>query len=195
MENCSQCDREFNKKHLSPIISELAKNKAAFRKVFKSENPKFCRPCRLQWLELGKVRGDKVEEFIENMTFAKRIKTSESDDNFDTTLEVPGHSGMQNNVSDVTSALNDQVPGSSVMQNSDSEVTPASNEQVGENFDQDAFLHAEKERDQWYQLWINGFCSSETGDEYLQKMEKYATKWKESERKMKQINQKYEPLV
>ena len=75
MENCSQCDREFNKKHLSPIISELAKNKAAFRKVFKSENPKFCRPCRLQWLELGKVRGDKVEEFIENMTFAKRIKT------------------------------------------------------------------------------------------------------------------------
>ena len=195
MENCSQCDREFNKKHLSPIISELAKNKAAFRKVFKSENPKFCRPCRLQWLELGKVRGDKVEEFIENMTFAKKIKTSESDDNFDTTLEVPGHSGMQNNVSDVASALNDQVPGPSVMQNSDSEVTPASNEQVGENFDQDAFLQAEKERDQWYQLWINGFCSSETGDEYLQKMEKYATKWKESERKMKQINQKYEPLV
>ena len=195
MENCSQCDREFNKKHLSPIISELAKNKAAFRKVFKSENPKFCRPCRLQWLELGKVRGDKVEEFIENMTFAKRIKTSESDDNFDTTLAAPGHSRMQNNVSDVTSALNDQVPGPSVMQNSDSEVTPASNEQVGENFDQDAFLHAEKESDQWYQLWINGFCSSETGDEYLQKMEKYATKWKESERKMKQINQKYEPLV
>ena len=115
MENCSQCDREFNKKHLSPIISELAKNKSAFRKVFKSENPKFCRPCRLQWLELGKVRGDKVEEFIENMTFAKRIKTSESDDNFDTTLEVPGHSGMQKNVSDVTSALNDQVPGPSVI--------------------------------------------------------------------------------
>ena len=194
--NCSQCNKEFSRKHLSPIINDLVRHKTAFRKVFeKNENPKFCKACKNKWLDLGKIKSDKVKEFIENMTSLNKKETSIDDNEkndtgnqndkklhgikqnvSDTDLAVSGPSGMQNNASEVTSAINDHL-------------------QAGENLDQDSFLHAQKERDHWYQLWINGFCSSETGDEYLSKMEEYAKKWKESEKKMKEINPKYEPLV
>ena len=178
-ESCSQCDKEFSKKHLSPIVNHLAKNKTAFRQVFENENSKFCRTCGPKWLELGKIRGDKVEEFIKNMTLVKKNKATKAEedcDNFDTNLTIPGPSGIQNNVSEVTSAKNDQI-------------------QVEENQDQDSFLQAKKERDHWYKLWITGFCSDETGDEYMTKMDEYGRKWKESERKMHESNPHYEPLV
>ena len=181
-ENCSQCDKEFSKKHLSPIVNYLAKNKTAFRQVFENENSKFCRTCGPKWLELGKIRGDKVEEFIENMTLVKKNKATKAEedcDNFETNLTIPGPSGIQNNVSEVTSAKNDQIQ---VEENQDQDI-------------QDSFLQAKKERDHWYKLWITGFCSDETGDEYMAKMDEYGRKWKESERKMNESNPNYKPLV
>ena len=56
-------------------------------------------------------------------------------------------------------------------------------------------FNAKKERDHWYKLWIEGFCSDETGDEYQAKMKEYGRKWKELERKMNEINPEYEPLL
>ena len=194
--HCSQCAREFLTKHLVPLINDLVKNKSAFREAFENEDPKFCRSCKKKWLELGKLKSDKVKDFIENMKSLNRKENSEDENEksnteknkndkifhenepnvSDTDLAIPGPSGMQNNASGVTSATNDHL-------------------QVEENLDQDSFLHAEKERDHWYQLWIQGFCSDETGEEYQAKMKEYGRKWKESERKMNEINPEYEPLV
>ena len=79
--NCSQCNKEFSRKHLSPIINDLVRHKTAFRKVFeKNENPKFCKACKNKWLDLGKIKSDKVKEFIENMTSLNKKETSIDDD-------------------------------------------------------------------------------------------------------------------
>ena len=78
---CSQCEREFLTKHLVPLIDDLIKNKSAFREAFENKNPKFCRSCKRKWLELGKLKSDKVKDFIENMkSMNNKRKTLKSRD-------------------------------------------------------------------------------------------------------------------
>ena len=192
---CSQCEREFLTKHLVPLIDDLIKNKSAFREAFENKNPKFCRSCKRKWLELGKLKIDKVKDFIENMKSMNKKETVE-DDNKESDTENQNYKTLhenEQNVSDTDLA----VPGPSGMQNNTSKVTPATNDhlQEEENLNQDSFLNAKKERDHWYKLWIEGFCSDETGDEYQAKMKEYGRKWKELERKMNEINPEYEPLL
>ena len=101
--NCSQCDKEFLKKHLFPILNELVRNKTLFRKQFENINPKFCRTCKNRWLELGKLKSDKANELIQKMISSKKDGDNVKSDDKD--LAVPGPSGIQNNASYVPPVL------------------------------------------------------------------------------------------
>ena len=177
---CSQCERELFRKHLSPVISDLVKNKTAFRKVFKNENSKFCKTCKNKWLQLGKLRkNDEVKEFIENM---RAVKSKTIHDNFDADIVAAGPSGMQKNVSEVTTASGVQ---SQLVGNIENKELSGSPDEMKE------YTDAKKLRDHWYQKWINGYCSSRTSDQYMKEMAEYARKWKDSEKRMEELKDEY----
>ena len=202
-ENCSQCDKEFLKKHLFPILNELVRNKTLFRKQFENINPKFCRTCKNRWLELGKLKSDKANELIQKMISSKKDGGNVKSDDKD--LAVPGPSGIQKNASCVPPVLssNEEVDNveietgkicESVTNSSPSTSGNSGSEiEVKKNYNDNIknFIDAKKERDFWHQQWIQGMCSDRVGDAFDAEMDVYAKNWKRSEMKMKEFTQEY----
>ena len=200
-ENCSQCDKEFLKKHLFPILNELVRNKTLFRKQFENINPKFCRTCKNRWLELGKLKSDKANEFIQKMISSKKDGGNVKSDDKD--LAVPGPSGIQNNASYVPPVLssNEEVDngkieiGKELVPSSYASTSGTSGSQieVKKNYNDNIknFIDAKKERDYWYKEWIEGMCSDRVGDDFNAEMDVYGKNWKRSELKMKEFTEEY----
>ena len=205
--NCSQCDREISKKNLVPIVDDLVRNKTLFRKQFENINPKFCKTCKNRWLELGKMKRDKADEFIQKMTSLRRDGSTKGDNvkSDDKDLAVPGPSGIQKNASCVTPVLssNEEVDNvdietgkicESVTNSSPSTSGNSGSEiEVKKNYNDNIknFIDAKKERDFWHQQWIQGMCSDRVGDAFDAEMDVYAKNWKRSEMKMKEFTQEY----
>ena len=199
--NCSQCDKEFLKKHLFPILNELVRNKTLFRKQFENINPKFCRTCKNRWLELGKLKSDKANEFIQKMISSKKDGDNVKSDDKD--LAVPGPSGIQNNASYVPPVLssNKEVDngeieiGKKLVPSSYASTSGTSGSQieVKKNYNDNInnFIDAKKERDYWYKEWIEGMCSDRVGDAFNAEMDVYGKNWKRSELKMKEFTEEY----
>ena len=200
-ENCSQCDKEFLKKHLFPILNELVRNKTLFRKQFENINPKFCRTCKNRWLELGKLKSDKANELIQKMISSKKDGGNVKSDDKD--LAVPGPSGIQNNASYVPPVLssNKEVDngeieiGKKLVPSSYASTSGTSGSQieVKKNYNDNIknFIDAKKERDYWYKEWIEGMCSDRVGDAFNAEMDVYGKNWKRSELKMKEFTEEY----
>ena len=200
-ENCSQCDKEFLKKHLFPILNELVRNKTLFRKQFENINPKFCRTCKNRWLELGKLKSDKANELIQKMISSKKDGGNVKSDDKD--LAVPGPSGIQNNASYVPPVLssNEEVDngkieiGKELVPSSYASTSGTSGSQieVKKNYNDNIknFIDAKKERDYWYKEWIEGMCSDRVGDAFNAEMDVYGKNWKRSELKMKEFTEEY----
>ena len=200
-ENCSQCDKEFLKKHLFPILNELVRNKTLFRKQFENINPKFCRTCKNRWLELGKLKSDKANELIQKMISSKKDGGNVKSDDKD--LAVPGPSGIQNNASYVPPVLssNEEVDngkieiGKELVPSSYASTSGTSGSQieVKKNYNDNIknFIDAKKERDYWYKEWIEGMCSDRVGDDFNAEMDVYGKNWKRSELKMKEFTEEY----
>ena len=199
--NCSQCDKEFLKKHLFPILNELVRNKTLFRKQFENINPKFCRTCKNRWLELGKLKSDKANELIQKMISSKKDGGNVKSDDKD--LAVPGPSGIQNNASYVPPVLssNEEVDngeieiGKKLVPSSYAITSGTSGSQieVKKNYNDNIknFIDAKKERDYWYKEWIEGMCSDRVGDAFNAEMDVYGKNWKRSELKMKEFTEEY----
>ena len=199
--HCSQCDKEFLKKHLFPIVNELVRNKTLFRKQFENSNPKFCRTCKNRWLELGKLKSDKANEFIQKMISSKKDGDNVKSDDKD--LAVPGPSGIQNNASYVPPVLssNEEVDngeieiGKKLVPSSYAITSGTSGSQieVKKNYNDNIknFIDAKKERDYWYKEWIEGMCSDRVGDAFNAEMDVYGKNWKRSELKMKEFTEEY----
>ena len=199
--NCSQCDKEFLKKHLFPILNELVRNKTLFRKQFENINPKFCRTCKNRWLELGKLKSDKANELIQKMISSKKDGGNVKSDDKD--LAVPGPSGIQNNASYVPPVLssNEEVDngeidiGKKLVPSSYASTSGTSGSQieVKKNYNDNIknFIDAKKERDYWYKEWIEGMCSDRVGDAFNAEMDVYGKNWKRSELKMKEFTEEY----
>ena len=199
--HCSQCDKEFLKKHLFPIVNELVRNKTLFRKQFENINPKFCRTCKNRWLELGKLKSDKANEFIQKMISSKKDGDNVKSDDKD--LAVPGPSGIQNNASYVPPVLssNEEVDngeidiGKKLVPSSYASTSGTSGSQieVKKNYNDNIknFIDAKKERDYWYKEWIEGMCSDRVGDDFNAEMDVYGKNWKRSELKMKEFTEEY----
>ena len=200
-ENCSQCDKEFLKKHLFPILNELVRNKTLFRKQFENINPKFCRTCKNRWLELGKLKSDKANELIQKMISSKKDGGNVKSDDKD--LAVPGPSGIQNTASYVPPVLssNEEVDngeieiGKKLVPSSYASTSGTSGSQieVKKNYNDNIknFIDAKKERDYWYKEWIEGMCSDRVGDAFNAEMDVYGKNWKRSELKMKEFTEEY----
>ena len=200
-ENCSQCDKEFLKKHLFPILNELVRNKTLFRKQFENINPKFCRTCKNRWLELGKLKSDKANELIQKMISSKKDGGNVKSDDKD--LAVPGPSGIQNTASYVPPVLssNEEVDngeieiGKKLVPSSYASTSGTSGSQieVKKNYNDNIknFIDAKKERDYWYKEWIEGMCSDRVGDDFNAEMDVYGKNWKRSELKMKEFTEEY----
>ena len=199
--NCSQCDKEFLKKHLFPILNELVRNKTLFRKQFENINPKFCRTCKNRWLELGKLKSDKANELIQKMISSKKDGDNVKSDDKD--LAVPGPSGIQNNASYVPPVLssNEEVDngeieiGKKLVPSSYAITSGTSGSQIevkkNNNDNINNFIDAKKERDYWYKEWIEGMCSDRVGDDFNAEMDVYGKNWKRSELKMKEFTEEY----
>ena len=199
--HCSQCDKEFLKKHLFPIVNELVRNKTLFRKQFENINPKFCRTCKNRWLELGKLKSDKANELIQKMISSKKDGGNVKSDDKD--LAVPGPSGIQNNASYVPPVLssNEEVDngeieiGKKLVPSSYASTSGTSGSQieVKKNYNDNMknFIDAKKERDYWYKEWIEGMCSDRVGDAFNAEMDVYGKNWKRSELKMKEFTEEY----
>ena len=199
--HCSQCDKEFLKKHLFPILNELVRNKTLFRKQFENINPKFCRTCKNRWLELGKLKSDKANELIQKMISSKKDGGNVKSDDKD--LAVPGPSGIQNNASYVPPVLssNEEVDnveieiGKKLVPSSYASTSGTSGSQieVKKNYNDNIknFIDAKKERDYWYKEWIEGMCSDRVGDAFNAEMDVYGKNWKRSELKMKEFTEEY----
>ena len=199
--HCSQCDKEFLKKHLFPILNELVRNKTLFRKQFENINPKFCRTCKNRWLELGKLKSDKANELIQKMISSKKDGGNVKSDDKD--LAVPGPSGIQNNASYVPPVLssNEEVDngeieiGEKLVPSSYASTSGTSGSQieVKKNYNDNIknFIDAKKERDYWYKEWIEGMCSDRVGDDFNAEMDVYGKNWKRSELKMKEFTEEY----
>ena len=199
--HCSQCDKEFLKKHLFPILNELVRNKTLFRKQFENINPKFCRTCKNRWLELGKLKSDKANELIQKMISSKKDGDNVKSDDKD--LAVPGPSGIQNTASYVPPVLSSNEEGD----NGEIEIgkklvpssyastsgTSGSQIEVKKNYNDNIknFIDAKKERDYWYKEWIEGMCSDRVGDDFNAEMDVYGKNWKRSELKMKEFTEEY----
>ena len=199
--HCSQCDKEFLKKHLFPIVNELVRNKTLFRKQFENFNPKFCRTCKNRWLELGKLKSDKANEFIQKMISSKKDGDNVKSDDKD--LAVPGPSGIQNNASYVPPVLssNEEVDNGEIEIGkkfvpslyASTSGTSGSQIEVKKNYNDNIknFIDAKKERDYWYKEWIEGMCSDRVGDDFNAEMDVYGKNWKRSELKMKEFTEEY----
>ena len=199
--HCSQCDKEFLKKHLFPIVNELVRNKTLFRKQFENFNPKFCRTCKNRWLELGKLKSDKANEFIQKMISSKKDGDNVKSDDKD--LALPGPSGIRNTASYVPPVLSSNEEGD----NGEIEIgkklvpssyastsgTSGSQIEVKKNYNDNIknFIDAKKERDYWYKEWIEGMCSDRVGDDFNAEMDVYGKNWKRSELKMKEFTEEY----
>ena len=88
-DKCRNCEKEFNKKHLSCNIENgIKKNVSVFRKHFKIDHKvnrdpmRFCKKCEKLWLPLNNIVGKKkIEEFIKKMEIKATSKTTlHSDD-------------------------------------------------------------------------------------------------------------------
>ena len=199
--HCSQCDKEFLKKHLFPIVNELVRNKTLFRKQFENSNPKFCRTCKNRWLELGKLKSDNATEFIQKMISSEKDGDNLKSDDKD--LAVPGPSGIQNTASYVPPVLssNEEVDngeieiGKKLVPSSYASTSGTSGSQieVKKNYNDNIknFIDAKKERDYWYKEWIEGMCSDRVGDDFNAEMDVYGKNWKRSELKMKEFTEEY----
>ena len=199
--HCSQCDKEFLKKHLFPILNELVRNKTLFRKQFENINPKFCRTCKNRWLELGKLKSDKANELIQKMISSKKDGGNVKSDDKD--LAVPGPSGIQNNASYVPPVLssNEEVDNGEIeigkkfvpSSYASTSGTSGSQIEVKKNYNDNIknFIDAKKERDYWYKEWIEGMCSDRVGDDFNAEMDVYGKNWKRSELKMKEFTEEY----